>query len=217
VKAVRESDSAWAWARIPGARDALWSQAVIRQKEKLTVRRLMLGIVVLVASFVLGTSVAAAAPHFTHGGEPVCTITTSGGTASVSCPTELAGLGEGDLLIETTVSGFAVYTCQNQGGNQAPGQNRVLEGPTTTPVLIPGGSIKNGRAAFTALGSLSAADTVSGTAAGCPNPNWTGVNPQLTVTDITENISQAGVLLFTCSASNPEGLTSPVTLSCQPA
>jgi hypothetical protein len=37
------------------------------------------------------------------------------------------------------------------------------------------------------------------------------------VTDITENISQAGVLLFTCTASNPEGLTSPVTLSCQPA
>src|SRR5215213_6900435 len=186
-------------------------------KEKMTVRRLMLGVLFMVGAFAASTSVAAAAPHFTHGGEPVCTIVITGGEADVTCPTELAGLGEGDLLVETTVAGFAVYTCENQGGNQAPGQNRVLEGPTTTPVLIPGGSIKNGRAAFTALGSLSAASTVSGTAAGCPNPNWTGVNPQVTVTDITETISQAGVLLFTCTASNPGGLTSPVTLSCQPA
>jgi hypothetical protein len=37
------------------------------------------------------------------------------------------------------------------------------------------------------------------------------------VTSITENISQAGVLLFTCSASDPNGLTSPVALTCQPA
>ena len=180
-------------------------------------RRLMLGVLFMVGAFAASTSVAAAAPHFTHGGEPVCTIVITGGEADVTCPTELAGLGEGDLLVETTVAGFAVYTCENQGGNQAPGQNRVLEGPTTTPVLIPGASVKNGRAAFTALGELNAAPTVSAAAAGCPNPNWTGVNPQLTVTSITENISQAGVLLFTCTASNPEGLTSPVELTCAPA
>jgi hypothetical protein len=57
----------------------------------------------------------------------------------------------------------------------------------------------------------------SRTAARCPNPNCTGVNPQLTVTDITENISQVGVLLFTCTASNPAGLSYPVALSCLPA
>ncbi len=28
-------------------------------------------------------------------------------------------------------------------------------------------------------------------------------------------ISQGGVLLFTCSASDPEGLTSPIRLSCR--
>src|SRR5215217_907694 len=176
-------------------------------KEKITVRRLMLGVLFMVGAFAASTSVAAAAPHFTHGGEPVCTIVITGGEADVTCPTELAGLGEGDLLVETTVAGFAVYTCENQGGNTAPGQNRVLEGPTTTPVTIPGGSIKNGRATVPGTSTLTAAPTVSGAAAGCPNNNWTGVNPEVTITSVTFSATQGGVLLFTSTASNPQGLT----------
>jgi len=43
---------------------------------------------------------------------------------------------------------------------------------------------------------------VTGTAAECPNPNWTGVNPILTVTSIVLDISQGG-LLFHCTASDP--------------
>src|SRR5215211_8102803 len=82
--------------------------------------------------------------HFTRNGEPVCTITDSGGaTASVDCTAQLAGLGNEDIISSTTVSGFAVYTCQNQGGNQAPGQNRVLEGPDAGTVTLPAGEIKN--------------------------------------------------------------------------
>ena len=47
------------------------------------------------------------------------------------------------------------------------------------------------------------------------DPNWTGVNPQLTVTDISLTISQGGTLLFTCTASNPNGFSSgTVALSC---
>lgn len=49
---------------------------------------------------------------------------------------------------------------------------------------------------------------------GLSYPNWTGVNPTLTVTDITMTISQGGVLLFTCTASNPNGLSGTVALSC---
>jgi hypothetical protein len=41
------------------------------------------------------------------------------------------------------VSGFAVYQCQNQGGNTAPGQNKVLVGPVTAPTTIPADQIKN--------------------------------------------------------------------------
>jgi hypothetical protein len=141
--------------------------------------------------------------HFTNTGAPVCTIT---GT-TVDCSAELAGLGGGDIVSSTTVSGFAVYTCQNRGGNQAPGQNRMLEGPTTTPVTIPAGEIKNGRATVPGTSTLTAAPTVSGAAAGCPNGNWTGVNPQITITSVQFSASQGGVLLFSSTATNEAGLT----------
>jgi hypothetical protein len=163
----------------------------------------------------VSTSAAnAASPHFKHGGTPVCQVTTTGGTAGATCQGTLAGLGNADVVINTTLSGFAVYQCQNQGGNIAPGQNRVLTGPTTTPTTIPAGAIKNGNLTYTAGGSLAAPSTVSGSAAGCPNSNWTGVNPTLTVTSITQTISQGGVLLFTCTASNPNGLSGTVPLTC---
>jgi len=61
----------------------------------------------------------------------------------------------------------------------------------------------------------AAASTVSGAVAGCPNANWTGVNPTLTLTSITLDIFQpVTTRIFHCTASNPNGLTSPVTLSC---
>ena len=167
----------------------------------------------LAVGFSTSTALASS-PHFKHGGEPTCTIT---GTTSksISCSGALSGLGGEDLGLFVTTSGFAVYQCQNNGGQVAPGQNRVLEGPTTTPTIISGNAIKNGNLAFTAPGGLSAATTVSGTAAGCPNPTWTGVNPTLTVTNITLRIEQPlGTTIFTCTASNPNGLTSPVTLAC---
>lgn len=48
------------------------------------------------------------------------------------------------LLATVSVSGFAVYQCQNQGGNVAPGQNKVLVGPATAPTFIDSDAIKNG-------------------------------------------------------------------------
>ena len=142
--------------------------------------------------------------HFTNAGEPVCTIT----GATVDCSAELAGLGGGDIISLTTVEGFAVYTCENQGGNQAPGQNRVLEGPDTTPVTLDADQIKNGRATVPGFSELTAEETVSGREAGCPNnKTWTGVDPQLTITSVTFEASQGGVLLFRSTASDPDGLS----------
>jgi len=159
-------------------------------------------------------SASADSPHFKNGGTPKCTISTSGGSATASCSGTLAGLGNGDLVIQTTLQGSATYTCTNGGGNAAPGQNKVNVGPTTTPTTIPGGDIKNGTVTYHASGSLTAPTTVTGQQAGCPNSNWTGTNPKLTVTSITETISQGGTLLFTCTASNPNGLSGTVALSC---
>jgi hypothetical protein len=162
------------------------------------------------------TAALAASPHFKHGGSPVCNVSGAGtNSSSTTCTASLAGLGGGDLVIRTTVSGSAVYQCQNGGGNIAPGQNRVLVGPVTAPTTIPSDQIKNGNVTFTTNPAvLTAPSTVSGSAAGCPNANWTGVNPTLITTSITMTISQAGSLLFTCSASDPGGLSGRVALSC---
>jgi hypothetical protein len=118
-------------------------------------------------------------------------------------------------VINLTASGFAVYQCQNQGGNTAPGQNKVLVGPVTAPTTIPADQIKNGNVSFTTNPAvLTAPATVTGAEAGCPNPNWTGVNPTLTLTDLSMTIAQGGVTLFTCTASDPNGLSGTVALAC---
>lgn len=178
-------------------------------------RLLALLAALLVTLLVTAPAATAASPHFKHGGTPVCTVTITGSTSSTTCTGSLAGLGNGDVDLNTTVSGFAVYQCRNAGGNIAPGQNKVLVGPVTAPTHIPGTEIKNGNLTFTTNPAvLTAPATVTAAEAGCPNPNWTGVNPTLTVTSITLTISQGGMLLFTCTASNPNGLSGTVPLTC---
>jgi hypothetical protein len=178
--------------------------------------RFILALPVLLAVLVLAApSAFAASPHFKKGGEPTCTF--SGSTSiPVTCTGTLSGFGNEDLNIHLAVSGFALYQCQNGGGNTAPSQNRVLEGPATSDTAIPASAIKNGNLSFTTNpATLTADPTVSGAVAGCPNNNWTGVNPVLTVTSITLDIFQpVTTQIFHCTASNPDGLTSPVTLAC---
>ncbi len=162
---------------------------------------------------VMATAALAASPHFKRGGTPVCTFSGTN-SISVTCTGTLAGLGGDDLNITVSVSGSAVYQCQNAGGNTAPGQNKVLVGPATSSTPIDSSAIKNGNLTFhTNPATLTAPTTVSGAEAGCPNANWTGVNPVLTLTSITLVIEQpVGTVIFTCvSATNP---TSPASLTC---
>ncbi|HEY3260187.1 MAG TPA: hypothetical protein VGJ95_07945 [Pseudonocardiaceae bacterium] len=183
-------------------------------------RAILRAIVALGALFFVGVlsvpSASATSPHFKKGGEPTCTITsTSAPSASTSCTATLAGLGNADVRVVLTVSGSAVYQCQNGGGNLAVGQNKVLVGPAVTPVIFPASAIKNGNLSFTVANTLTAPATVSGADAGCPNPNWTGVRPVLKITDISLVIEQpVGTVIFTCTASDQDGLTSPVALAC---
>jgi hypothetical protein len=177
-------------------------------------RTILILVAVCSVALVAAPVASAASPHFKRGGSPTCTISGTTST-STTCTGTLAGLGGEDLVIDTTVGGSAVYQCQNKGGSTAPGQNTVLVGPTTTPTTIDSGAIKNGNVRFTTNPAVLVADaTVTGAEAGCPNPNWTGVNPQLTLTDITLEISQGGVLLFRCTASDPDGLSGNVALAC---
>src|SRR6266550_3231330 len=179
-------------------------------------RRLLLVVAAVFATAALAAPAALAnSAHFKKGGEPVCMFS---GTTSipVTCTATLAGLGNQDLNVHLSVSGFALYQCQNGGGKTAPGQNRVLEGPASSDTAIPASAIKNGNLTFTTNpATLTAAPTVSGATVGCPNPNWTGVNPTLTLTNITLDIFQpVTTQIFHCTASNPNGLTSPVALAC---
>src|SRR5205085_10333596 len=85
----------------------------------LTMRRIFI-LAVIVATAMTATAARAASPHFKHGGTPVCTISGSGtNSTSTTCTGSLTGLGGGDVTINVTVSGFAVYQCQNGGGTTA--------------------------------------------------------------------------------------------------
>src|SRR6266536_3323233 len=101
----------------------------------------MTGVLTLAAGPALASSVhlkggANAEPTFTDGG---LTLSASG---------DLAGLGNGDVLVTLTAQTNVASTCTNQGGNQAPGQNPApLTVTGSTPV--PAGDIKNGNVTIT--------------------------------------------------------------------
>ena len=130
-------------------------------------RRILFVLAAVFATAALAVSAAlAASPHFKRGGTPVCTFS---GTTSipVTCTGTLAGLGNQDLNLHLSVSGTALYQCQNGGGNTAPGQNRVLVGPATSDTAVPASAIKNGSLTFTTNpATLTAAATVSATRSG---------------------------------------------------
>jgi len=183
-------------------------------------RRLLVLMAALAVAGALSASAAFAdSPHFKKGGSPTCSINFNDAlnSASTTCSGVMAGLGNADVLITISTSGTAVYQCKNAGGNVAPGQNKVLVGPATASELIPSGEVKNGNLAFTSAASvLTASATVSAAVAGCPNNNWTGVNPVLTVTSISLTIEQPpGTVIFSCSATDSWTQdTSGIALSC---
>jgi hypothetical protein len=182
-------------------------------------RTRVLIVVTAVALFgALSATALAVSPHFKKGGEPTCAIDfTSPPSASTTCTQSLAGLGNFDLVATLSTSGTAVYQCQNKGENVAPGQNRVLIGPSSSQTSIPADAIKNGNLTFTTNPSvLTAPATVSAAVAGCANPNWTGVNPVLTVTNISLTIEQPpGNVIFSCSANDTWTQdTTGILLSC---
>jgi hypothetical protein len=187
----------------------------VNPMKKIIKQLIMLFTVVLLA-FTAGVSAAqAASPHFKKGGSPVCTVSISGSTATTTCRAVITGLGGEDLLATVTVSGAAVYQCQNGGGNTAPGQNKVVIGPAVAPTFIDSSAIKNGNLTLNTLAAvLTAPSTVTGAEAGCPNPNWTGVNPVVTVTSITLVIEQPpGTEIFNCTKTGTN-LTGSVALTC---
>ena len=174
------------------------------------------------AAFAIGFSLVAAAvttvalpdtsPNFHTG--PTCTISGTGTrSATTTCTGTLYGVGNLQLQAQTIVNGFAVYTCVNKGGNTAPGQNQVTQGPSQSQPSAVSAEDKNGAATFTTnANTLTAAATIPGNQAGCPNGNWTGVTPKITITSVELKIFQGGTTFYDCSKTDSSGLPASFSL-----
>src|SRR5436309_4364585 len=125
----------------------------------------LMAIGLMAAPMALGSSVHLkgghnAEPAFTDNG---LTLTETG---------ELAGLGNGDVLVTLTATANPTATCGNPGSNtwQAPGQNPA-EVTVTGTVSIPDSEIKNGNTPFSV--TTDAPTTPVPGSPDCPNPQLT--------------------------------------------
>lgn len=165
-------------------------------------RRSILTAMTVAVVIALGTSTAAASSVHLKGGrnaEPaftdnVLTLTASG---------ELAGLGNGDVLVSVTATADVTATCTNQGGTQAPGQNPAPI-TVTGSQAIPESEIKNGTTPFSVV-TERPVTPIAG-APDCPNPNWTENIVDLAFTSAIITVEQPPgtlVLTVTCQFGTP--------------
>lgn|SRR5665811_827554 len=127
---------------------------------------------ILSALFVVASFTAPALAAVTFHKGP--SFTDLGGDYTVNLYADASGLGNTNLVGTIDFSGTVQYTCQNKGGNIAPGQPFVYLQPAVTQSVSPD---KSGRAVVDLTASFSPPSTVSGTTAGCPNGKWIGINP----------------------------------------
>lgn len=146
----------------------------------------------VVATLAITTSLALAAITW-HSGPTL--VWNSDGSATATG--NLSGLGNTPATAYLQITSSFTYTCQNKGGNVAPGQKSV------EVIGAPGSQLldttsKNGRSSLSVTAYPGTPDaTVSGNTAGCPNGNWTGVNPVATGAPSAHlTIYQGGVLIY---------------------
>src|SRR5256886_6174383 len=88
------------------------------------------------------------------------TVTLTGG--------EFSGLGNVEAIANLTATGEATYTCENAGGNAAPGQNPVPAEEGSSGPFNLGNSEHNGRGTISSIeASVTAPPTPSAKQVGC--------------------------------------------------
>lgn len=125
------------------------------------------------------------------------TVTFNADHTCVTVTGEATGLGNTPVIAHVTVNGTVTYTCQNNGGNQSPGQNPVPATGSADQDL--GNSDHNGRGVLNLTVCITADPIVNGKVAGCPNGKWDGVNPQpfpVPITSGTLTITQGNKTIY---------------------
>ena len=158
---------------------------------------------VLLGVLALGTLVYASSVHLKGGKNAEPTFTDNGpDELSITAEGELAGLGDGDVIVEVIAEANVTSTCTNQGGNQAPGQNPAPI-TVTGSEPIPKEEIKNGNTPF--MVTTEPVDPIIADAPDCPNSNWTEAIEDLAYTEATIIVKQDGqvVLELECVIDPP--------------
>ncbi len=130
-----------------------------------------------------------------HSG-PTFTQNGSGASSTFTATGDGSGFGNQPAVATIVLSGTVWYTCVNKGGNAAQGQNPVEAKTTGSQDL--GNADHNGRGVLNlTVGPITAAATVGGKVAGCPNGNWQGINPVFEgPRTATLTITQAGKTIY---------------------
>jgi hypothetical protein len=162
------------------------------------VRKILSLVVALVATLALASTALGAITF--HSGPTL----TWNGDGSATASGDLSGLGNSPATATLQITTSYTYTCQNHGGNVAPGQNsvEVFGAPGTQPL---DNTDHNGRATLlvTAYPGTPQA-TVGGKAAGCPNGKWTGINPvQTGAATAVLTITQGAKTIYSATFTYP--------------
>jgi hypothetical protein len=176
----------------------------------LRVLGLTLGLLLALVSGALASSV-----HLKGGRNAKPTFTDTGLTLTAAG--ELAGLGNGDVVLTLSAQAQATAICTTpSGATQPPGQNPAPVTVTGT-TAIPASAIKNGATPFSV--TTQPPPTPIPGAPDCPNPRWTEAITDLAFTSAVITVTQGGatVLTITCTVSPPttNGGVPPRSVTCQ--
>lgn len=183
----------------------------------LEMRRILVVLAVLLAGFLWGAPSALASSVHLKGGAHAEPTFTDGGLF-LEAAGELAGLGNGDVVVSLTAKGNPTADCVNPGtGEHRPPGQQPAEVTLTGVQQIPETEIKNGFTPFD-VATESPVTPVEG-APGCPNPNWTENIIDVAFTSAVITVEQPPgtvVLTVSCTFSPPtsDGLVPAGDVTC---
>jgi hypothetical protein len=161
-------------------------------------RKIFVVLSALLAVFLWGGSAQASNVHLKGGANAEPTFTDGG--LFLEAAGNLAGLGNGDVVVSLTATGNPTADCVNPGsGVHRPPGHQPAEVTLTGVQQIPESELKNGTTPFD-VATTSPESPIAG-APGCPNSNW------------IENITDVAFTSAVITVEQPPG-TLVLTVSC---